>query len=187
MDVEAPSEPDSTTVERELQVKQFAINDDVLCQSGHGDQFYLGNVVQVNEILKKCLVKFYDMTETWCKFQDMKLLNQPEQEVSCVVCKSSQHGVGNQVHVCACGRGYHQHCHQPNIIHRDAAWRCRFCSPPRRMSPPALQSRQTIECVQCFKRDVWYRAGMLQCRRCREWQHSSCLTPPKKLTLNGDR
>jgi len=42
-----PLEPDSTTAERELAVKEFSVNDDVLCNISRDNQLYLGVVVQV--------------------------------------------------------------------------------------------------------------------------------------------
>lgn len=105
--------PDSTTpVER----ASFSHGQDVLLKHKDG-RYYLGTVVEVDTIREQCLVRFGDNTESWSSTKDLTKLSLPEDEdLLCVVCKKSAPKDKHEITVCdKCGRGYHQHCHQPEI------------------------------------------------------------------------
>lgn len=107
--------PDSTTtVEKDRH--EFLLGQDVLLKHKDG-RYYLGTVVEVDNIREQCLVKFGDNTENWSSFKDLAKLATPEQEdLLCVVCKKSAPKKKNEITVCdKCGRGYHRRCHQPEI------------------------------------------------------------------------
>lgn len=107
--------PDSTTtIEKDR--PEFLLGKDVLLKQRDG-RYYLGTVVEVDNIREQCLVKFGDNTESWSSFKDLTTLNTPEQEdLLCVVCKKSAPKNKNEITVCdKCGRGYHLRCHQPEI------------------------------------------------------------------------
>lgn len=115
VDTEETAVPDSTTtIEKDR--PEFLCGQDVLLKHKDG-RYYLGTVVEVSSIREQCLVKFGDNTENWSNFKDLAKLNTPEQEdLLCVVCKKSAPKNKNEITVCdKCGRGYHQHCHQPEI------------------------------------------------------------------------
>lgn len=113
-DNEETAVPDSTTaIEKEK--NEFALGQDVLLKHKDG-RFYLGTVVEVDNIREQCLVKFGDNTENWSDFKDLAKLNTPEKEDLCVVCKKSAPKNKNEITVCdKCGRGYHRRCHHPEI------------------------------------------------------------------------
>lgn len=52
MDIENPSEPDSTTLERDVR-QEFRKDEDVLCLNNKDGCFYLGTIVQVIQQLEK--------------------------------------------------------------------------------------------------------------------------------------
>lgn len=107
--------PDSTTpIEKERPV--FCHGQDVLLKQKDG-RYYLGTVVEVDNIREQCLVKFGDNTESWSSTKDLAKLTLPEDEdLLCVVCKKSAPKDKHEITVCdKCGRGYHQNCHQPEI------------------------------------------------------------------------
>lgn len=51
METEKQSEPDSTTLEKDVR-QQFRKDEDVLCLNSKDGCFYLGTIVQVSNILK---------------------------------------------------------------------------------------------------------------------------------------
>lgn len=113
-DNEETAVPDSTTVV-EKDRTEFTLGQDVLLKHKDG-RYYLGTVVEVDNIREQCLVKFGDNTENWSDFKDLAKLNTPEKEDLCVVCKKSAPKNKNEITVCdKCGRGYHRRCHQPEI------------------------------------------------------------------------
>lgn len=113
-DNEETAVPDSTTaVEKDR--NEFSLGQDVLLKHKDG-RYYLGTVVEVDNIREQCLVKFGDNTENWSDFKDLAKLNTPEKEDLCVVCKKSAPKNKKEITVCdKCGRGYHLRCHQPEI------------------------------------------------------------------------
>lgn len=114
-DVDETVIPDSTTTV-EKDVVEFLINQDVFVKQRDG-RFYLGTVVEVDNIREQCLVKFGDNTESWSVFKDLSKASTPEEEdLLCVICKKSAPKKKHEIVVCdKCGRGYHQQCHQPEI------------------------------------------------------------------------
>lgn len=137
MDMEKPSEPDSTTLEKDVR-QEFHIDDDVLYLKKDGLR-YLGTVVQVDSIYKKCLVEFDDNTKTWCCFKDLKLFG-VEDNKSCYTCKKSQSENDNKILVCSkCDRACHQLCDELRILNTTANWMCGICreekSASKKLSP----------------------------------------------------
>lgn len=131
---ESLAAPDSTTREQKL---GFSHGDDVLLQHKDG-KYYLGTVVEVDLAREKCLVKFMDNTSAWSSVKELTKLSMPDSDVMCVLCKKSQPKTDNDIIVCdKCGRGYHQLCHQPQILKEETAaeahWMCKRCvdSQPR--------------------------------------------------------
>ncbi|XP_017875284.1 polycomb protein Pcl isoform X2 [Ceratina calcarata] len=129
---ESLAAPDSTTRE---QKSGFSHGDDVLLQHKDG-KFYLGTVVEVDLVRERCLVKFLDNTSAWSSVKELTKLSMPDSDVMCVLCKKSQPKTDDDIIVCdKCGRGYHQHCHQPQIVKDGEAhgWMCKRCidSQPR--------------------------------------------------------
>ncbi|KAK9307710.1 hypothetical protein QLX08_001974 [Tetragonisca angustula] len=131
---ESLAAPDSTTREQKL---GFSHGDDVLLQHKDG-KYYLGTVVEVDLAREKCLVKFMDNTSSWSSVKELTKLSMPDSDVMCVLCKKSQPKTDNDIIVCdKCGRGYHQLCHQPQILKEEtsaeAHWMCKRCvdSQPR--------------------------------------------------------
>ncbi|XP_076303389.1 polycomb protein Pcl [Lasioglossum baleicum] len=131
---ESLAAPDSTTREQKL---SFSHGDDVLLQHKDG-KYYLGTVVEVDLARERCLVKFMDNTSSWSSVKELTKLSMPDTDVMCVLCKKSQPKTDNDIIVCdKCGRGYHQLCHQPQIIKEETAveahWMCKRCvdSQPR--------------------------------------------------------
>lgn len=108
--------PDSTTATLEKGGLEFAAEQDVFVKQRDG-RFYLGTVVEVDSTHEQCLVKFGDNTESWSPFRDLTKASAPEEEdLLCVVCKKSAPKKKREIVVCdKCGRGYHHHCHQPEI------------------------------------------------------------------------
>lgn len=115
VETEEPVVPDSTTSSERERV-DFNSGQDVLLKHKDG-RYYLGTVVEVDAIRDQCLVKFGDNTESWANVRDLTKLSTPEPEdLLCVVCKKSSPKDSHEIAVCdKCGRGYHQHCHQPQV------------------------------------------------------------------------
>jgi len=139
---EYPVAPDSTTVDRQV----FVEGEDVL---SHGDDglFYFGTVVQVDISCEKCLIQFGDDTERWSLFRDLKKVRiQEDSDIPCIICKSMQSSPTNEILLCHyCRRGYHQICHEPNVLKKsngDAHWMCSRCLGKR-------QAREKEKLLNC--------------------------------------
>lgn len=152
---ECPAAPDSTTKEQKL---GFSHGEDVFLQLKDG-KFYLGTVVEVDLAREKCLVKFLDNTSSWSSVKELTKVATPEADVMCVLCKKSQPKTDNDIIVCdKCGRGYHQLCHQPQVIKEEtpseAHWVCKRCidSQPRHGEPKNSMVKANIRKV-CSGRD----------------------------------
>ncbi|KAK0180078.1 hypothetical protein PV327_005757 [Microctonus hyperodae] len=120
--------PDSTTREQRL---GFSHGEDVLLQHKDG-KYYLGTIVEVDLARERCLVKFLDNTSAWSSVKELTKLAMADSDVMCVLCKKSQPKTDNEIVVCdKCGRGYHQHCHQPRVSKEDSSpdshWKCKRC------------------------------------------------------------
>ncbi|KAL0276004.1 UNVERIFIED_CONTAM: hypothetical protein PYX00_003692 [Menopon gallinae] len=140
MDSEKPSEPDSTTLEKDVR-QEFRKDEDVLCLNNKDGCFYLGTIVQVDTIYKKCLVEFLDNTKTWSSFKDLKSFAPQESDI-CYICKKSQSKSDNKIIVCKCGRACHQHCHEPVIENSDTTdWKCKICEPTIKRKDEKLTKR----------------------------------------------
>ncbi|KAG8034512.1 hypothetical protein G9C98_007588 [Cotesia typhae] len=120
--------PDSTTREQRL---GFSHGEDVLLQLKDG-KFYLGTIVEVDLAQERCLVKFLDNTSSWSSVKELTKLGTPDSNVMCVLCKKFKPKPDNDIIVCdKCGRGYHQHCHKPQVTteeaNADSYWKCKRC------------------------------------------------------------
>lgn len=115
-DIDETVIPDSTTTTEKDNNVEFSINQDVFVKQRDG-RFYLGTVVELDRISEQYLVKFGDNTESWSSVKELSKASTPEEEDSlCVICKKSAPKKKHEITVCdKCGRGYHQHCHQPEI------------------------------------------------------------------------
>ncbi|XP_008545132.1 PHD finger protein 19 [Microplitis demolitor] len=120
--------PDSTTREQRL---GFSHGEDVLLQHKDG-KYYLGTIVEVDLVQERCLVKFLDNTSSWSSVKELTKLGIPDSNVMCVLCKKFKPKPDNDIIVCdKCGRGYHQHCHKPQVskeeANADSHWKCKRC------------------------------------------------------------
>ncbi|KAK6641044.1 hypothetical protein RUM44_012743 [Polyplax serrata] len=112
MEIEKQSEPDSTTLEKDVR-QQFRKDEDVLCLNSKDGCFYLGTIVQVDSSYKKCLVEFLDNTKVWSSFKDLKSFAPQEPDV-CYICKKSQLKDENNIIICKCERECQQDNHEVN-------------------------------------------------------------------------
>ncbi|XP_039299494.1 metal-response element-binding transcription factor 2-like [Nilaparvata lugens] len=129
-ETESSTAPDSTTREK----LGFSIGDEVLLNRKDGN-FYLGTVVELDNVREQCLIKFDDNTSSWSHVKHMTRLfpmgdGFDDDVVMCVVCKQSEPQA--TIVVCnRCARGYHQLCHQPAISSDSIRkWQCRRCQVP---------------------------------------------------------
>ncbi|XP_018007791.1 PHD finger protein 19 [Hyalella azteca] len=128
--------PDSTTScgdkkpERCSCKAQHVVAEEVLSHSKDG-RFYLGTVIQVDEVEQQCLVQFADDTAHWSLYKDLRTLRQPTPaETCCVVCNSNKTcGDNCFVECCTCHQGYHQTCAKPPVHdgRSQGKWTCELC------------------------------------------------------------
>lgn len=108
----------------------FALNEDVLVESGDDGKFYLGTIITTCKG-GQYLVKFDDNTEKWSAINNIKKFNNSldesgEDSPMCVICKIRKES--DVVEVCdKCARGYHRHCIDEEITQANNPWCCARC------------------------------------------------------------
>lgn len=98
---------------------------------------YMGLIVQIDAILKKCLIEFEDCSLYWIRFEDLhKQLTvgsmMADSDILCTICRDGTSRAPNEIVICdVCNQGYHQKCHKPcigaEILEPDIPWTCRLC------------------------------------------------------------
>lgn len=170
-------DPDSTIQEPDWGWKPFCEGEDILLHDQDG-LIYFGIVVEVDQDIGQCLVRFGDCTERWSSFYELRRLGDPQVPDVPPPPPPPLPASGIQAPVKTEAEELPAH-----VAESRAQLSYTFDS---LVWDSAHQRNESETYCYCGESGDWYKK-MLQCKDCLQWFHQECIRSLSFQLLCGDR
>lgn len=193
---------------------EYHVGEDVLARHDN-ENFYWGVIESIRN--DSFAIKYDENQVRWLKVNDLKRIDTTKSQPICIICKNVDDTADSVRICCQCQRGFHDKClpKSNTSCTEESRWCCFKCiaitnerlamTDKRRTSHLKrkkndkfsydidaltwdIHHRQNIEQIYCYcgKIGKWFMQ-MLQCVRCQQWFHASCVKCLNAPLYFGDR